>query len=167
MSIMNKVFFFTAFMFPPVSQSKLRPCLGTSNVLSLNVLNFFLTQGQVRVILLDFVQCGGMFPYLQRAARKAADGWIICDLKVMHMTIEHCGREMHPPCLTGHRHITVVIVKKALHNGRLAHPLSSQHRDPERRGHRPVSASPPVGRPTLPALANSWPMHSEWHMGST
>lgn len=67
-----------------------------------------------------FVVC--WVPYLQRAARKAADGWVICDLKVMHMTIEHCGREMHPPCLTGHRHLTEVIMKKALHNGRLAHP---------------------------------------------
>ncbi len=66
----------------------------------------------------------------------------------MHMTIKHCGRNMHPPCLTGHRHLTVVIVKKALHNGRLAHPLSSQHRDPERRGiallpPRPRWAAPP------------------------
>lgn len=165
MSIMNKVFSSLLLCSPPVAN--LSPCLCTSNVLSLNVLNFVLTQGQVRVTLLDSLQCCAMFPYLQRAARKAADGWIISDLKVMHMTIEHCGREMHPPCLTGHRHLTVVIVKKALHNGRLAHPLSSQHRDPERRGHGPVSASPPVGRPTLPALANSWPMHSEWHMGST
>lgn len=104
--------------------------------------------------------------YLQSADREAADGRIICDLEVMDVTVEHCGRNVHPSRFTGCRHLTVVIVKKALYNGCLAHPLGPQHGDPEGSWRCPASSSSPVGA-ALPVLANSWPVHSEGRAGST